>query len=142
MSAARPAGRPHRSLHPPRSVDAFPSLTEYPPSVLQAVNFSWVNGSAVSLYSAQDAATTNVHWGWMRDYGIDGAFVQRFLSDTMGEPTLAARDRVFSQCRSAAEATGLAFAVEYDVSGVADVDLLKAISKDWAHVTAAEADGA
>lgn len=96
----------------------------------------------MSLYSAQDAATTNVHWGWMRDYGIDGAFVQRFLSDTMGEPTLAARDRVFSQCRSAAEATGLAFAVEYDVSGVADVDLLKAISKDWAHVTAAEADGA
>lgn len=105
------------------------------------MNYSWANGSVVSLYSAQDAATTNLHWAWMRDYGIDGAFVQRFVSDTMGQQTLAARDRVFSQCRAAAEETGLAFAVEYDVSGVSDADLLEALSKDWAHVTASEADG-
>ena len=123
-------------------VDAFPALDEYPSSVLQDFNFTWANGSTASFYSAQDAATTQVHFGWMQDYGIDGAFVQRFVSDVMGQPTLAARDRVFTQCMHAAEATGRAFAVEYDVSGVSDADLLNALTTDWAHLTASEANGA
>ena len=122
-------------------VDAFPDLAEYPSSVLQAINFSWVNRTTASFYSAQDAATTQLHWKWMGEYGIDGAFVQRFVSDTTGQPFLAARDRVFTNCRISAETTGLAFAVEYDVSGMLDTDLLSAITTDWIHLTASAEDG-
>lgn len=114
--------------------DAFPALDEYDLSSLEAVNLSWPNGSAVKLYSPQFPAVVDLHFKWMADYNIDGAFAQRFVGGLEDPVVLAARDRIASNVRSAAEAHGRVFLIEYDLSGVADDDILPALSKDWAHL--------
>ena len=48
---------------------------------------------------------------------------------------LAARDGVVLHARTAAEASSVAFAVEYDVSGVADDTILSSLKADWHHLT-------
>jgi hypothetical protein len=122
-------------------VDAFPDLAEYPAAALEGVNFTWANGSQVALYSAQYPAVTRLHFSWMQSYDVDGAFVQRFLQGITQADILAGRDRVASNSRVAAEATGRVFAIEYDVSGVADADIMPTLSADWTHVTASASSG-
>ncbi len=59
-------------------------------------------------------------------YHIHGAFLQRFLSYVVPGPStfLRAVDNVAVHVRAAAEATGATFAIEYDVSGIADATIL------------------
>jgi hypothetical protein len=111
--------------------DAWPDLREYPASVLSPVNFSFQDGSQVSLFSSQLQATTLLHFQWMEQYHIHGAFVQRFLQGLDSPAIFAARTGVAQHAQAAAEATGRVFALEYDVSGIADAELLAALQKDW-----------
>ena len=115
-------------------VDAFPALDEYDPAVLAPVNFSYANGTAARLFSSQFLATTMLHFKWMADFHIHGAFVQRFVQGLDSGAVFAARTRVAQHARLAAEAHGRVFALEYDVSGVADADLLPALQRDWPQV--------
>ena len=114
--------------------DAFPALDEYDPASLEAVNLSWPDGSAVKLYSPQFGSVVDLHFQWFADYNIDGAFAQRFVGGLEDPVVLAARDRVASNVRSAAEVHGRVFLIEYDVSGVSDADILPALNRDWAHL--------
>lgn len=115
-------------------VDAFPALTEYPANVLAPVNFSFHNGTVAKLFSSQYLDTTLLHFKWMADYHIHGAFVQRFLQGLDSPAILAARTRVANHARTAAELYGRVFALEYDVSGVADAALLPTLTNDWDQV--------
>lgn len=115
--------------------DAFPALDEYDPAALAPVNLTFLNGSAVRLYSPQFPSVQNLHFRWMADYNIDGAFAQRFVAD-LGDPVVrGSRDRVALNVAAAAEAHGRVFLVEYDVSGVADAAIVPALTADWAHLT-------
>lgn len=113
-------------------VDAWPDTSNYPPSVLADVNFTLSTGEPAQLFSSHLLATTMLHFQWMRDYHIDGAFLQRFVQGLDSPVIKAARDTVAVHVRAAAEAHGRAFAVEYDVSGVADADVLRMLRADWA----------
>ena len=88
----------------------------------------------MKVYSAQDYSTVDLHFKWMRDYNIDGAFVQRFISrfKTYGA-SAQNTDRVLFGCRTAAEAYGRAFVVMYDVSDTfsSDAQLYDTITYDW-----------
>jgi hypothetical protein len=115
--------------------DAFPALDEYDPAATAPVNLTYANGTAVRLYSPQFPSVVDLHFKWMADYDIDGAFVQRFVQDLSVPAVRATRDRVAVNARAAAEAHGRVFAVEYDLSGVADAAVVQALSADWAHLS-------
>jgi hypothetical protein len=58
----------------------WPDMTEYAGKErFPAPGFTYSNGRRAELFSSDNAATVLRHLEWMRDYGIDGAWLQRFL---------------------------------------------------------------
>ncbi len=64
----------------------------------------------------------------MQTYGIDGALVQRFTGSIPGHRKEG--DTILRNVRTAAEAHGRVFAVEYDMSGAHDDTIQK---RGYAH---------
>ncbi len=113
-------------------MDMYPDMTEYTKSY--PTLYQRPDGTPMRLYSAADYSTVDLHFKWMRDYNIDAAFVQRFISRFKTYSTSAQNtDIVLSNCWKAAEAYGRAFVVMYDVSNTWDSDaqLYTTITNDW-----------
>ncbi|TWT56632.1 glycoside hydrolase family 71/99-like protein [Allorhodopirellula solitaria] len=108
--------------------EMWPDMREYPTNATYAVpGFHCPDGTPAKLFSSADSETVSLHFRWMRQYGIDGALVQRFVSET-GGPHSA---RVLSHAAEAAQADGRVFAVEYDMSGVPEDELIERLTEDW-----------
>ncbi|MEU1470589.1 discoidin domain-containing protein [Streptomyces sp. NPDC005761] len=95
-----------------RAIVAWPDVRDYPTTYPTA--FAHLgNGQPASLFSSYDQPTVDVHFRWMKQYGIDTAALQRF-NPTGGEgPT---RDAMAGRVRAAAESEGVKFYIMYDVS--------------------------
>ena len=59
------------------TIDLWPDVSEYEKTY--ATPFVLADGSQARVFSSHDASTTDLHFRWMRDYGIDGVFMQRFV---------------------------------------------------------------
>lgn len=67
------------------SFEMWPDLSEYGPGErFRVPGFTFPTGSPAELFSSDNAVTVLRHFQWMRDYGIDGAWVQHFLVDLPG----------------------------------------------------------
>jgi hypothetical protein len=116
-------------------VDMWPDESELPAAEKCATSLKYPDGRPASVYSASNPATVLRHFGWMRDYGIDGVFVQRFLTEPAGAVWAAKRNAVLDNERAAAEATGRVFAVEIDISNTSvDPNLVAEIEADWKYL--------
>jgi hypothetical protein len=51
-----------------------------------APGFSHPDGSQAYRFSSDNPAVVQKHFEWMRDYGIDGAWLQQFIVDLPGGP--------------------------------------------------------
>ena len=99
------------------SVDLWPDMAEYGEGERFATGFRLADGSKAEVFSSFKRATVIRHFQWMRDYGIDGAFVQRFANGVSGGSLRAHKDAVLSHAREGAKRSGRAYAVMYDLSG-------------------------
>lgn len=120
------------------SIEYWPDLTEAAPEEKFPTAFHHADGSVASVFSSETPATIDRHFRWMADYGIDGAFVQRFAAPIIGHDDasrarLASTDRVLAACRAAAEHRGRAFTIMYDLTGL-PADSIEAVIADWKHV--------
>jgi hypothetical protein len=116
------------------TVDMWPDTSELGADELYPTDLRYPDGSAAGLYSAYQAKTVARHFGWMRQAGIDGVALQRFVSE-LSVPTLAAaRDQVARNVQAGAEAEGRVFAIEYDITGIAEADLVATLEADWKHL--------
>lgn len=114
------------------NVDLWPDMTEYPPDdQYPAGGFTLPDGRPATLFSSANPKTVDLHFDWMRRYGIDGVFVQRFLGGLDGGDGSAEAARVLGYVRNAANRTGRVFAVEYDMSGTPPDQALAQMQKDW-----------
>lgn len=114
------------------TVDMWPDVSQYPPRVLEkAADVKTTSGKTASLFSSAWPEVTDLHFRWMRENNIDGAFLQRFVSNDFcsmsGKP-----EWVLANVRAAANQQGRIWAVEYDVSGYPDAKILDTLRKDWA----------
>ncbi|WP_158287886.1 glycoside hydrolase family 71/99-like protein [Falsiroseomonas bella] len=87
-------------------------------------------GRPVRLFTAQDARSVRRHFRWMREYEIDGAAMQRFVSVLANARRRAQLDRTLANVRAAAEAEGRSMFLMYDLSGTDDSGL-RVLIEDW-----------
>ncbi len=110
--------------------DLWPDISEFDADERYATPFLLPDGKAAEVYSDFNAKTTQRHFTWMRDYGLDGVFVQRFAGEIFNPSGLRHFTTVLANCRAGANRTGRAYAVMYDLSGIGLGDMEK-VKQDW-----------
>ncbi len=123
------------------TVDLWPDTSEYPAAErFRAPGFKFSDGSPAYLFSSDNAATVMRHFQWMRDYGIDGAWLQRFLVGLPGgrgaKVYYPSNRRVMDHCIAAAEETGRVWAISYDIGGMPTDDIFDTLTADWKRMIA------
>ena len=115
--------------------EMWPDMTDYPPAErYPAPGFTYPGGRQAELFSSDDARTVLRHFEWMRDYGIDGAWLQHFLVDLPGGPGAVrypTRLRVLNHVRAAARQTGRVWALSYDIAGMSLERIFDVLTSDW-----------
>jgi hypothetical protein len=111
------------------NIDFWPDMTEYE-NQYAAPGFKYADGSQAYLFSSSDYSTVDLHFKWMKDYGIDGVFVQRFVSQTTGGLAKERVNTVLGHALKAAKKYGRAIAVMYDGSAGSEQDYDR-ITSDW-----------
>jgi hypothetical protein len=92
-----------------------------------APGFTYPDGKQAHLFSSAHPRTVERHFKWMEQYGIDGAFVQRFLVN-LDRPSF---DRVLGHVRASAARTGRVYAICYDLTGARKDRLCDLLIGDW-----------
>ena len=116
------------------AVDLLPSVSQLRPEDLCPTQLRRNDGSVINVFSSQNARVVATHFRWMRDHGIDGASIQRFVGP-LATPTLRQRsDRVLKNAQAAAEASGRVFYVTYDISGADAETVIADIRRDWQYL--------
>ncbi len=116
------------------TVDMFPDFREYEADELYpSEGFTYADGRTVKVYSAHTKKTVMRHMKWLRDYGLDGVFLQRFISNTKDEKLRRARDTVTANIMDGCEKYGRTFANMWDISGFTPGNP-GFIINDWKHM--------
>ena len=84
------------------------------------------NGNPASLFSSFDDQTIDVHFQWMKNYGIHTAALQRFNPDRVEGPI---RNAITEKIKDAAEKHDVKFYIMYDVTGWTNMQ--SEIKTDW-----------
>jgi hypothetical protein len=116
------------------TIDLWPDTSELGADELFPTDLAYADGSVAGLYSAYNPKTVARHFAWMKQAGIDGVALQRFLSEVQDPRFFAARDQVTRNVQAGAEAEGRVFAIEYDVSGVDEARLVAWLQADWKYL--------
>ncbi len=111
-------------------VDLWPDVSELGADERFATGFKHADGRAAEVFSPFKQPTVLRHFQWMRDYGIDGAFVQRFITDLRDARALRHNNTVLAHCREGANRFGRAYAVMYDLSGLG-TNRMQQVMDDW-----------
>ena len=112
------------------AVDLWPDVSEYDDDELYATAFSHADGTPAKVFSSHNRKTVVRHFKWMRDYGIDGAFVQRFANGLHDNTLRYHKDKVLSSAREGANRYGRTYTVMYDLTGIPNEDIIK-VFDDW-----------
>ncbi len=100
------------------TIDLWPDTNDLDADEQFATPFRHADGSVAYVFSSHCRKTVLRHFQWMKDYGIDGAFVQRFGVSTVGPVSLNHCNTVLAHCREGANRNGRTYAVMYDLSGL------------------------
>lgn len=98
------------------SIDLWPDVSDY--NKVYETEFSYSDGSPAYVFSSADPSTTRLHFKWMKQYGIDGAFVQRFVTNLKSSSKSVNSTNILLNCVDAAQTYGRAVCVMYDLSGM------------------------
>jgi len=123
--------RKGRGFEPGRcTIDLWPDVSGLDNDEKYPTAFRHADGRVAHVFSSFNRKTVLRHFQWMRDYGIDGAFVQRFATSTRRPQHLRRVNTVLSHCREGANRAGRAYAVMYDLSGVRAGQMQRVVD-DW-----------
>lgn len=117
------------------NVDFWPDVTEY--TTTYPTQFVYPAGHAKAgqfahVYSPMDQSTVDLHFKWMRDYGIDGVFMQRFVDEIKGTKGKNHFNTVLGWALEAARKYNRAICVMYDLSGcVTSRGDINVLVQDW-----------
>ncbi len=101
-------------------IEIWPDVSELGPEERFATPFKHADGRRAEVFSSVVPATVRRHFEWMRDYGIDGVFLQRFATETRDQRFRESMDKVLGNVRTSANATGRKWVLMYDLSGLVE----------------------
>jgi hypothetical protein len=110
----------------------YPDLREFRPEQLCEAPGLTIAGKPAYLYSAANRDIVMRHFRWMKEYGLDGVLLQRFVTDIPGRRR--GGDAVMQNVIAAAASTGRVFAVEYDISGADPAKFFDQLREDWTYL--------
>ncbi|HSJ04095.1 MAG TPA: glycoside hydrolase family 71/99-like protein, partial [Verrucomicrobium sp.] len=111
-------------------IDLWPDVREIPSADRTPTPFKHADGSTAEVYSSVKPSVINLHFKWMKEYGIDGVFLQRFVVTTKDPRHCKPMDAILETMRTAAKDTGRVWSVMYDLSGVKPGET-KFLIADW-----------
>jgi hypothetical protein len=112
------------------TIDLWPDVSEY--ETTYPTGFTLEDGSPARVFSPWDASTVDVHFRWMKEYGIDGVFMQRFFNVTRTAESRREGRVILQHAMAASRKHGRAMAVMYDLSGLrARGEDCSAVIQDW-----------
>jgi hypothetical protein len=111
-------------------IDLWPDLTELGPDERFATDFKQEDGKPAEVFSPFIRQTVLRHFKWMQECGIDGVFVQRFITDVSSPRGARHFNVVLNHCREGANRYGRAYAVMYDLSGLGGGQMQR-VMDDW-----------
>ena len=100
------------------TIDLWPDVSDLDDDEKFPTAFRHSDGSVAHVFSSFCRKTVLRHFDWMKQYGIDGAFVQRFAVQTFDDLRLNHCNTVLMHCREGANVHGRTYAVMYDLSGL------------------------
>ena len=112
------------------SIDLWPDVSELDDDEKYLTPFRHSNEQPAHVFSSHNRKTVLRHFRWMREFDIDGVFVQRFVVETNEPAHLRHCNTVLSHCREGANQHGRCYAVMYDLSGLRANRIDQAIA-DW-----------
>lgn len=95
-------------------IDMWPDVSEYQQTYPTGLKHA--DGSTARFFSSSDESTVDLHFRWMKEYGVDGVFMQRFYG--AASPKARGRNQVLRHALKAASHYGRAIGVMYDLSGL------------------------
>ncbi|MCU0748370.1 MAG: glycoside hydrolase family 71/99-like protein [Akkermansiaceae bacterium] len=118
-------------------IEFWPDLTGFGDHERFDTEFRHADGTVAQVFSSAVRDTVVRHFKWMREYGIDGVFVQRFATEvTNPKGGRADNDesrsvtKVLQHCRDGAASHGRTYAVMYDLSNMSAARIA-AVKDDW-----------
>jgi hypothetical protein len=115
------------------SIDLYPDVSELSGHSLCPLPNMTIDGKQAYVFSSFAKETVEKHFEWMKEYGIDGALLQRFVGEI--KPSRAEGDVVLRNVMASAQDHGRVFAVEYDLSGNHPDTVLQQLQSDWEYLT-------
>ena len=118
------------------TIDLWPDLSEFDVDEKFPTPFRFANGQVAHVFSSIHPKTVDRHFKWMKDYEMDGVFVQRFaVHRSRPAPrddfrTLQFENLKLSLCRDAAMRHQRAYALMYDLTGMTDSGFDQ-LADDW-----------
>ena len=114
-------------------IDLWPDVSEYEKTY--ETPFTLPDGKKARFFSSLDKSTTDLHFKWMQQYGLDGVFMQRFFDDTRDSHRRRESTVILRNAMEAASKYKRAIAVMYDLSGLrASGEDCSAIIEDWKYL--------
>jgi glycoprotein endo-alpha-1,2-mannosidase len=114
-------------------VDFWPEVKEY--QKIYETSFQKADGQPAYIFSSYDSQSIYVHFKWMKDYGVDGVFVQRSVTAIKNPENLNHDDHLLKNALNASRYFHRAIAIMYDFSGVNEENKdWQVIINDWKHL--------
>ena len=110
------------------TIDLWPDVYEYEKTYATA--FKLPDETPAKVFSSYDASTTDLHFKWMKQYGIDGVFMQRFVVSIRNQKGKDNYNKILNNAVLSAEKYDRAICLMYDLSGMeaGEEDIL---IRDW-----------
>jgi len=114
-------------------LDMWPDVSEYEKTYPTGLKLK--DGSTARFFNSADKSTVDLHFKWMKEYGLDGVFVQRFFHTTRTPETRKNYSAVLKHALNASSVNGRAIAVMYDLSGMnGHGEDCSSIIEDWKYL--------
>lgn len=114
-------------------IDMWPDVSEYGQTYPTGLKLA--DGSTARFFNSSDKSTVDLHFKWMKEYGLDGVFMQRFFNMTRSGRPRYTTTTVLKNAFEAASKYERAIAVMYDLSGLKSPgEDCSSVIEDWKYL--------